>query len=311
MFIGRDQFPDLFRSTALPFLEDVSFGKYKTFKPRWMEIFSQESTTRDLKQYTEVSGYGSFLPITEGGEVMDDAPVAGFKKTLDPVRYGRSGRVSKDVMEADQWDLMGKMARGLAQKGRIHQELLAAAVVNRAFSGSYNGPDGVPLCSLLHPLVKSGGYNANTMTAADLDQSSLQDALTAAEMQRNHEGDLIHVPWSKLLITPANRFNAQEITKSSLRSDTANNATNALKYAEDGVPEPLVWKYLAESMGGDDDTWFLLAPPDETGLKWLWRKKLYSDDWIEERTETGVYALRYKAVVDFVNHWGVFGVQGV
>ena len=39
-------------------------------------------------------------------------------------------------------------------------------------------------------------------------------------------------------------------------------------------------------------------------------RKLYSDTWEEERTETMVYALRYKAVCDFYSHWGVFGVQG-
>jgi hypothetical protein len=57
------------------------------------------------------------------------------------------------------------------------KQVKAAAVLNNGFSAAYTGGDGVALFSSAHPLV-SGGTNSNIpSTPADLNETSLENAV--------------------------------------------------------------------------------------------------------------------------------------
>ena len=57
------------------------------------------------------------------------------------------------------------------------KQVKAANVLNNAFSSSYVGGDGKELCATDHPTVGAGDLRNELATAADLNETSLEQAL--------------------------------------------------------------------------------------------------------------------------------------
>jgi hypothetical protein len=270
------------------------------------KVFPVMTSTRAIEQFTQVSGVGLFSEIGEGEGVNYDQPIQGFDKTFRHRKWGNGFKATQELIEDEQWGLIRKTASDLALAGRESIEIEVWSDFNNAFDTNYTGPDGKALCVTDHPLVKAGGVQSNALSvAADLDVVSLQLLLTLYETMKSSTGRFIHVPAKNLVVAPANRWTAYELTKSGMRPDTANNAVNATAYAEDGMPVPLVVPYLT-----DPDAWFLTAPPAETGLVFFWRRKPYTKQWVEDPTETACTAVRYRLSHGWTDFYGVAGTPG-
>jgi len=305
--IIRGQFSDFFNETMLPALRATLWNEYDAYPTQFTEIFQIETSTRSIEQYSGVTGLGLFREIEEGEGISFDSPLQMFDKTFKHKRYGLGFKVSQDVVEDDKISLVTKQTKELAMSAKETQEIDAASTFNNAFTAaSYAGPDGKALCASDHPLIKSGGSQSNILSvAADLDHTSLELALTDFEMMRDASGRLRHVPVKRVVVAPQNRFNVHEILKSVMRSDTANNTTNGLKYATDGMPDPFVWRYLT-----DPDAWFLTSAPGRSGLVWFWRRKPYTKAGTDDLTETGRFMMRYRKSHGFYTFYGVYGTPG-
>jgi hypothetical protein len=129
------------------------------------------------------------------------------------------------------------------------KEIVHANVLNRAFSGSYVGGDGQPLVSASHPTAN--GTQSNLLTAADLSESSLEDALTTIAQAKNSAGLPIALRAVRLIVGPGQIFNATRILESDGRVGSANNDVNAIKTLG-LVPEIVINHYL-----DDPDAWFI------------------------------------------------------
>ena len=90
---------------------------------------------------------------------------------------------------------------------------------------------------------------------------------------RDERGELIELNPSILLYPPSLRWTVHEVLKSQLRSDTANNAVNALNQI--GI-RPLMSKYLT----GDDD-WFVGSDSTLHRLMFYWRMEPVSDHTLD------------------------------
>lgn len=290
----------------LPALNEVTFNRYNRYPDQFPSIFQVKSSTRSIEQFGQVSGIGLFTSINEGGNVRYDQSVQGFNKTFVHSRFGLGYKVSQDTIEDDKIQLIAKLAASIGRSCKETREIQAASVFNNAFNASFAGPDGVALCSASHPLVKAGGFQSNILSvAADLDHLSLSLALTDFEMQKDSAGQLIHVPAKHVVVAPANRWNVNEILKSAMRSDTANNMVNALKFASDGLPTPFIWRYLT-----DPDAFFITAAPDETALIWYDRRKPYIKYDYDFDSEAAKTAMRYKSSYGWHDFYGVYGTPG-
>jgi len=293
-------------TTMLPALNHIIKDEWGRVPSQYSQIFREEGSTRSIEQVSGVSGVGLYTELGEGEGVHWDDPAQGYPKTFTHTRFGLGIKVSRDTIEDDKIGLVARNARALARSGRETLEIDVAATFNNAFSNAHLGPDGVCLCSASHQLYKAGGVQSNILSvAADLDHSSLEMALTAYETLVDDTGLNVRLSLPRIVVAPANRWNVHEILKSQMRSDTANNTTNAFAYTEGGMPVPIVWRYLT-----DDDAWFLVAPPEETELIIFWRRKPYNRSWIDEDTETGKIARRYKKSHGWAHYMGVYGTPG-
>jgi hypothetical protein len=305
--ILRTQFSDFFLSTMKPALELVIWNRYRRFPQQWSNFFNQTMIQGSIYQSSQLSGLGLMQTITEGAAVTYDQPVQGFDKTYTPARRGLGVQVSQDLVEDDtKLKLVAKKAGLLGASAKETLEIDMASVFNNAFSGNYTGVGGVSLCNASHPLTKAGGVQSNILsTAADLDNTSLELALTDYETMVSDANHKINLPLPRLVVAPANRWVAAEMLESKLRSDTANNATNAFKFTNNGAPDWFVWQYIIDS-----DAWFLVAQPEDTELHVIWRRKPYTRYGFDFDTETGKTAMRMKYDYGWSDFYGVYGTPG-
>lgn len=299
-------FSDFYGTSMLPALRSIVDDGYKQYSPQFPSIFNVLSSSRNLEQFTQVSGVSRFSQLNEGEAVRRDMAVQGFKSSFLHSRWGLSVPVTVDMVEDDKWDLIGKLHRDLGWSCSETQELDAVSTFNNGFSGSYLGPDSQPLFSASHPLYKAGGVQSNILSvAADLDMIPLQLMLVQFSLQKRPSGEFIHAAPRSLVIHPSNLWLAHALTRSTDDPTTADRSINPLGGAPDGIPKPFSWRYLT-----DPDAWFLTSEPARTGLVWFWRKRPYTKSWTDDDTEVGVTAMRYKKSHGWNDYIGVMGTPG-
>jgi phage major head subunit gpT-like protein len=302
----RTQFPDLFLTSMLPALDELIMGRYSKLSPEYTRIFRMMTSDRSIEQTTEMAGLGLFDEVAEAASVIYDVGVPAFPKTYTHLQYAKGFQISHVMMSDDKWGIINKLSTDLGKSAYESKELLAAGIFINGFAT--NGPDGVPLFSASHPMVKSGGVQSNTLAvAADLDQSSIELALGIFRQTKDHTGKHIRLTPKRLIIHSDNEFAASEILNSSSRSDTANNATNALKHRIGMGPfdDPFVWTFLTDS-----DAWFILADKADTELRWYTREgfAIKHDTHFDSRSIKTAGWMRHS--VGYSNFYGTFGSPG-
>jgi hypothetical protein len=184
------------------------------------------------------------------------------------------------------------------------KQVKAASTLNNAFSSGYVGGDGVALISTAHPLV-SGGTNSNRpTTAADLNETSLENAVIQIAAWTDERGLLIAAKPRKLVIPPALQFTATRLLETSLRVGTTDNDINALKN-NGSIPEG----YTINNYLTDTNAWFLCTDVPN-GLKHFVRTPLANS--MDGDFDTG--NVRYKSRERYSFGWsdplGIFGSPG-
>jgi len=132
----------------------------------------------------------------------------------------------------------------------------------------------------------SGGTNANTpSTQADLNETSLENAVISIAGWTDDRGLLIAARPRKLIVPPNSMFTATRILESDLRVATADNDVNAMKM-NGTIPEG----YAVNHFLTDTNAWFLITDVPN-GLKHFTRTPLETS--MDGDFDTG--NVRYKA----------------
>ncbi len=308
--IVRGTYPDTVLEAALPALDFIMTEESKTYPEVGKTLYRQRTATRAIEQITEQTGIGQMREIGENDAVQFDDPVQGFDKTFKMRRFGLGVMYSQDAFEDFKHNEIGNAVRGLKRSEIDTRETHAAEPFNNAFTaGAFAGPDGKALCANNHQRVKAGTTETNILAvASDLDQTSLELALTAIRNWKNHSGKPMKKEPKKLLIAVDNEWNASEMLSGPHRSDTSNRAVNVFKhrigmatFGDNIIP----WNYLT-----DLDAWFILSDPVDTGLIWYWKRKPYTKSDRVFLTESMMVATRMRYDYGFHTWEGVFGTPG-
>ena len=306
--IVRGQFTDQYLETALLAIDDVIFESQKEWPEMAPRVFNVKTSKRSIEQTSEVTGLGQMIVTPEGGDVRFDDPLQGFDKTYLHVKYGLGFKYSRESLEDGKFGTIREMSRELAKSGTDTRESVGADIFNQGFNSAFPGPDGQPLFSTAHPLVKAGGTEQNTLSVpADIEVPALELALTDFRNFVSHSGKPKLIEPRRLLIPTDLEFASIEILRSPMRSDTANNATNAFLHRV-GLPafeEIVIWWFLT-----DPDAWFILANPADTGLRWYNRRRFYVKAAEDYESESAKVAARMRFSVGFSHFWGVYGSPG-
>lgn len=245
--------------------------KYKEYGKPYREYFDIGTSDKAFEEIAEAYGFGLAAPKPEGASIQYDNDGEGYKTRFTNVVYGLGYIVTREEIEDSQYKMISE--RRSAELGRSMnstKNIVHANVLNRGFSGSYLGGDGVPLFSASHPTIS--GLQSNLLTAADLSEAALEDAATRIMTMQNARGHVIGVQPQTLVIHPSEWPNAMRILdsdkQSGAKTDSTNtNNVNALKVA--GVVKKVVMDpYLT-----DPDAWFLTTDLPQ-GLLSLQRREL-------------------------------------
>jgi hypothetical protein len=133
-------------------------------------------------------------------------------------------------MEDNLYDRLGaRYTRALARSMAHTKQVKAAATLNNAFNANFTGGDGVELCSAVHPLAQGGTFRNEPATAADLNETSLENALIDISTFVDERNMIIALRGMKLFVPPQLQFVADRLLESTLRVGTADNDVNAMK----------------------------------------------------------------------------------
>jgi len=125
--------------------------------------------------------------------------------------------------------LSARYTKALARAMAYTKQVKAANVLNNGFSAGYTGGDGVSLFSASHTLV-NGGTNSNIPTTpADLNETSLENAVIQIAAWTDERGLLIAAKPQKLIVPPALQFVSTRLLETELRVGTTDNDVNAIK----------------------------------------------------------------------------------
>jgi hypothetical protein len=218
------------------------------------------------------------------------------------VTYGLGYIITREAEEDNQYQEVAEAnAASLPWSMMTTKEIVHANILNRAFNSSYVGGDGVSLANDSHPTAS--GLFDNNLTAADLSEAALEDALTQIANAKNSAGLNIALRAVRLIVGPGQIFNATRILQSDLRVGTANNDTNAIKTLG-LVPEIVINHYLT-----DDDAWFIQTNAPNGLISYQRRAVEFRDD-----SDFDTENRKHKATERYSAGWGdpraIFGNAG-
>jgi hypothetical protein len=280
------------------------FGKYKDLPYQHTQVFDAQSSEKSYEEDVELTGFGLAPVKSEGASISYDSHSQGPTTRYTNVTYGLGFVETIEAVEDNQYkDRAQKRTAMLARSMRVTKETVVANVINRAFSNTYVGGDGVELISTAHPTV-NGTQSNELSVAADLSEASLEDMFIQIMNAVDSRGLRIRLMPKKLIVPPNQAFEAERIVKSNLQNDTALNAINAIKSTGMLPGGVMVWHYLS-----DTDAWFITTDA-ENGLKLFNRRALSFAKDSDFDTDN----FKHKATERYVAGWsdwrGIFGSEG-
>jgi hypothetical protein len=272
----------------LPGLNALFGLEYAKYGEEHKEIYETEASERSFEEETKLSGFQAAPVKNEGSAIAyDNAQEAWTARyTHETIAMGFS--ITEEAVEDNLYDsLSSRYTKALARGMAYTKQVKGAAVLNTGFTGSGNPTygDGQVLFSTAHPLV-SGGVNSNRpATPADLNETSLENAVIQIAAWTDERGLLIAAKPKKLIVPPALMFVATRLLETELRVGTADNDINAIKNNGSIPGGYTVNHYLT-----DTNAWFLMTDVPN-GLKHFVRTPLQNS--MDGDFDTG--NVRYKA----------------
>lgn len=282
------------------------FGmEYARYDNQHTEIFETEASDRAFEEEVMIVGFGNASVKGEGNAVEYDNATEGFTARYAHETVALAFSLTEEAVEDNLYDRLGsRYTKALARSMANTKQIKAASVLNNAFSSSYTGGDGVALVSNAHPLG-GGGTASNRPTAyADLNETSLEDALINVSTLVDDRNLTIALQGRKLIVPPQLQFVADRLLQTPGRVGTSDNDINAIRNMG-MVPEG----YVVNNYLTDTDAWFLKTDcPD--GFKHFERSPMQTS--LEGDFDTG--NMRYKArerySFGYSNWRAVFASQG-
>ena len=289
----------------LPGLNALFGLEYTTYQQEHKEIYETEKSERSFEEETKLSGFSAAPVKNEGSAIAYDNAQEAFTARYNHETIALGFSITEEAVEDNLYDsLSARYTKALARAMAYTKQVKGAAVLNNAFSSAYIGGDGVSLISTAHPLV-SGGTNSNRpATAADLNETSLENAVIQIAAWTDERGLLIAAKPRKLIIPPALMFVATRLLETSLRVGTNNNDINALKN-NGSIPEG----YSVNHFLTDNNAWFLCTDVPN-GMKHFVRTPLQNSMDGDFDTGNVRYKARERYSFGFSDPLGMFGSAG-
>jgi hypothetical protein len=289
----------------LPGLNALFGLEYATYGEQHKEIYETETSERSFEEETKLSGFSAAPVKNEGSAMAYDNAQEAFTARYNHETIALGFSLTEEAIEDNLYDsLSGRYTKALARAMAYTKQVKAANVLNNGFNAAFAGGDGVALFATNHPLV-SGGVNSNTpATQADLNETSLENAVIQIAAWTDERGLLIAAKPKKLIVPPSLQFVATRLLETELRVGTADNDINAIKN-NGSIPGG----YTVNNYLTDNNAWFLTTDVPN-GLKHFVRTPMQTGMDGDFDTGNVRYKARERYSFGFSDPLGMFGSQG-
>jgi hypothetical protein len=281
------------------------FGlEYDRYENQDKEIFDSESSDRAFEEEVMLGGFANAAVKPEGQGVTYEDAQETYTARYTNETIALAFALTEEAVEDNLYDkLSTRYTKALARSMANTKQVKAANILNRAFNNAFLGGDNKELCATDHPTL-SGNQKNELSTAADLNETSLEQMLIDIADMKDERGLKIALRGMKMIIPVNLQFVAERLMKSAGRVGTADNDINALKNMG-MVPEG----YVVNNFLTDTDAFFIKTDAPN-GLKHFVRAPIRTA--MEGDFDTG--NVRYKARERYSFGWsdwrGIFGSPG-
>ena len=206
------------------------FGlEYDRYETEHSEIFDEETSDRAFEEEVMLAGFTTAPVKEEGSAITFDSAQETYtaRYTMETIALAFS--ITEEAIEDNLYDrLASRYTKALARSMAQTKQIKAASILNNAFSTSSPIGDGAALCSSSHPSL-SGNQRNQLSTAADLNETSLEQMLIDISGITDERGLKVAIRGTKLIIPKELQFIAERLMATNLRPATADNDVNALR----------------------------------------------------------------------------------
>jgi len=263
------------------------FGlEYKRYENQHAEIYSTESSDRAFEEEVMLSGFANAQVKAEGSGVVFDNAQETYTARYSHETVALAFAITEEAIEDNLYDrLSSRYTKALARSmANTKQVKSVNPLINGLPGGSFTSGDGVTLINTSHPTI--AGTVSNTLaTAADLNETSLEQSLIDIAGMTDERGLKIAARGLKMIIPSELQFTAERLMKSQGRVGTADNDVNAI--ASMGmIPQG----YRVNNFLTDSDAFYIMTDVPN-GMKYFERSPIKTA--MEGDFDTG--NVRYKA----------------
>ncbi len=262
------------------------FGlEYDRYENQHTEIFDEESSDRAFEEEVMLGGFANAAVKPEGQGVTYEDAQETFTARYTHETVALAFSLTEEAVEDNLYDKIStRYTKALARSMANTKQIKAANILNNAFNASFAGGDGKELCATDHPTL-SGDQKNELSTAADLNETSLEQMLIDIADMKDERGLKIALQGVKMIIPVQLQFVAERLMKSAGRVGTADNDINAVRNMG-MVPQG----YVVNNFLTDTDAFFIKTD-SPNGLKHFVRAPIRTA--MEGDFDTG--NVRYKA----------------
>jgi hypothetical protein len=283
------------------------FGlEYKRYENQHAEIYNEESSDRAFEEEVMLSGFANAQTKAEGQGISFDDAQETFTARYTMETVALAFAITEEAIEDNLYDrLASRYTKALARSmSNAKQVKSVEPLINGLPStNTFKTGDGVSLFNTTHPTI-AGSFSNTLATQADLNETSLEQALIDIGQMTDERGLKVAARGVKMIIPSENQFNAERLMKSAGRTGTADNDINAI--ASMGmIPQG----YRVNNYLTDSDAWYIMTDVPN-GMKYFNRAPLTTA--MEGDFDTG--NVRYKARERYAfgvsDPRGIFGCEG-
>jgi hypothetical protein len=283
------------------------FGlEYKRYDNESAEIYVTESSDRAFEEEVMLSGFANADVKAEGQGVSYDTAQETYTARYTMETIALAFAITEEAIEDNLYDrLASRYTKALARSMSNAKQVKAAVPLNNGLPsvGTFKTGDAISLFSTNHTTIQ--GACSNTLTTqADLNETSLEQALIDIAAMTDERGLKIAARGVKMIVPSANQYQAERLLKSQGRTQTADNDINAIN-SMGMIPQG----YRVNHFLNDSDSFYIITDVPN-GMKHFERTPLTTS--MEGDFDTG--NVRYKARERYVfgcsDYRGIYGVEG-
>ena len=263
------------------------FGlEYNRYENQHAEIYTTESSDRAFEEEVMLSGFAQAQVKPEGSGVAFDNAQETYTARYQHETVALAFAITEEAIEDNLYDqLSSRYTKALARSMANTKQVKAVSpLINGLPSGSFTSGDGVTLFNTAHPTI-AGNVKNTLSTAADLNETSLEQSLIDIAALTDERGLKIAARGVKMIIPSELQFTAERLMKSQGRTATADNDVNAI--ASMGmIPQG----YRVNNFLTDTDAFYIITDVPN-GMKYFERSPIKTA--MEGDFDTG--NVRYKA----------------